>query len=75
MESENPLPEERKKWCEEAWKLIQLAEIDGIFSDELSPDEVYRTTSTPLDTVPIPTVDTDSGITQRDVDAALRRLT
>ena len=29
VESENPLPEERKKWCEEAWKLIQLAEIDG----------------------------------------------
>ena len=25
VESENPLPEERKKWCEEAFKVIQIA--------------------------------------------------
>ena len=41
----------RSEWCEEAWKVIVLHHLDGIFADQLSPDEEYRTTHTPLDTV------------------------
>ena len=56
VESEYPLPEVRKRWCEAAWKMLQLAELDGVFNNELSSEEKYRVAPTPLDTVPLPTV-------------------
>ena len=72
VESEYPLPEVRKRWCEAAWKMLQLAELDGVFNNELSSEEKYRVAPTPLDTVPVPTVNVTDGITARDVMAAQR---
>ena len=57
VESEYPLPEVRKRWCEAAWKMLQLAELDGVFNNELSSEEKYRVAPTPLDTVQVPTRD------------------
>ena len=72
VETEFPLPEVRKKYCDEVWKAVTIAGIDCIFDDELPPDEHYKTTPTPLETVPIPTVDASAGVTQKDVQVAMR---
>ena len=51
VKSEFPLPEERKKYIEDAWKVLTMAGIDCIFEDVLPPDDHYKTTTTPLDVV------------------------
>ena len=71
VKSEFPLPEERKKYIEDAWKYLTMAGIDCIFENELPPDEHYRTTITPLESVPTLTVG-QNGMTASDVQTAER---
>lgn len=54
--------------------MIVLNNLDGIFADQLSPDEEYRTTHTPLDTVPLLALDATLGITQKDVNTSVRTV-
>ena len=70
VKSEFPLPEERKKYIEDVWKVLTMAGIDCIFEDMLPPDDHYKTTTTPLDSVPTMTV--GNGVTASDVQTAER---
>ena len=69
VKSEFPLPEERKKYIEDAWKALTMAGVDCIFENELPPDEHYKTTITPLESVPT-LVAGQNGITASDVQTA-----
>ena len=73
MESENPLPEDRRRMIEKWFETLQGPNYDCIFDDELPPESEYRCKLTPLDTVPLLTVSTEAGITQKDVDKAPAR--
>ena len=56
MESENPLPEDRRKMIEKWYETLQGPNYDCIFDDELPPESEYRCKLTPLETVPLLTV-------------------
>ena len=70
LESENPMPEERKRIIEKWYEALQLHGYECIFDDALPPESEHIYETTPLDTAPLLTVSTESGVTQRDVDAA-----
>ena len=70
VKSEYPLTEERKKYIEDVWKVLTMAGIDCIFDDVLPPDDQYKTTTTPLDSVPL--LKEGSGVTASEVQTSER---
>ena len=72
LESENPLPEERKRIIEKWYEALQLL---GMFDDALPPEHEFMYELTPLETTPVLTVSAEAGITQKDVDQAARART
>ena len=70
VESENPLPEVKKEWLRKGWQKIVNHNLDGLFEDpvQLSPQDSFRTTLTPIDSVhPIPAVTADNGAIVQEV--------
>ena len=72
MKTENPLPEDRKRMIEKWYDVLSQPGYDCIFDDELPPESEHRCKLTPLETVPLLTVNAEAGITQKDVDKAAR---
>ena len=75
LESENPLPEERKRIIEKWYEALQLLGYESIFDDALPPEHEFMYELTPLETTPVLTVSAEAGITQKDVDQAARART
>ena len=50
MESENPLPEERKRMIEKWYEALQQPGYECVFDDALPPESEYQYELTPLDT-------------------------
>ena len=55
------------KYIEEAWKVLTMAGVDCIFENELPPDDHYKTTITPLESVPTLVWLRQNGMTASDV--------
>ena len=72
MKTENPLPEDRKRMIEKWYDVLSQPGYECIFDDELPPESEHRCKLTPLETVPLLTVNAEAGITQKDVDKAAR---